>query len=289
MQNTREIKRRIRAIENTRQITRALEMVAAAKMRKAQEAVLKSRDYADRMEGIFAMVAASAERLDQPLLETRPVKRVGVVMVTSDRGQCGAMNTNVLRHTLAELRNRAGSKPASFVILGRKGEQVARAQGADIARTFAGLADAPEYAEVLEAAQTVRDEFIGGRFDEIWLAYPKFVSTLKNEPTFIRLLPAVVEEAAGEETGAKALTLFEPSPEAVLESLLPRIIEVRLWQALLETKASEHSSRMIAMRNATNNAGDLLDELRLSYNQARQAAITTEIAEIAAAAELAAR
>lgn len=288
MPNTREIQRRIRSIDSTRQITRAMEMIAATKMRKARRAVEGSRAYAERMEEIFRMVAGSAERLDQPLLEVRPVKRIGVVMFASDRGLCGGMNTNVIRRAESELRDAAGSKPVSFITLGRKGEQAARGRGHEIAESFMDFADTPEYPEIQVPARLVRDEFMAGRFDEIWLAYPKFVSTLKNEPTFVKLLPATVGDAAEPATDqAKALTLFEPSPEAVLESLLPRVIEVRLWQALLDTKASEWSSRMVAMRNATNNAGDLLDEVKLAYNRARQAAITTEIAEIASAAELA--
>lgn len=282
MPNTRDIKRRIGSIENTRQITRAMELVSVTKMRRSQDAVLASRDYADKARELFTAVSNAEEIQDQPLLAPSQFKKPGVVLMTSDRGLCGSMNANVLRHVLrSRERNLSGGR---FITIGKKGEQALRRTGSEIVASFSGLADQPHYIDIRPVATVVIEEFLAGRIDHVLLAYPKFISTLTNEPRLDQLLPAEPEEAPQEKSGLKPLTLFEPSPEAVLESLVPRLVEIQLWQALLETKASEHSARMMAMRNATNNASDLIDELKFSYNQARQAAITTEIAEIAAAA-----
>jgi F-type H+-transporting ATPase subunit gamma len=286
MANTREIRRRITSVGNTRQITRAMEMVAATKMRKAQQAVVRSRDYAERAENLFTMVAGSGEPLDAPLLERRPIKKIGVVVVGTDKGLAGALNTNLLRHVAAEAEVIGKGKQVEVIAVGRKIEQGARARQLSVGQNFTDFADSPQYEEIVKVAELVRDSFTGGKYDAIYLAYPKYISTLRNEPTMTQILPAVLPESQAD-TGVHAVTVFEPSPEAVLEELLPKIVEVRLWQALLETKASEFSSKMVAMQNATKNAGELLDELTFSFNQARQAAITTEIAEIAAAAELA--
>ena len=213
MPNTRDIRRRIRSINNTRQITRAMEMVAATKMRKAQQAVLDSRAYAAKAEHLFAAVSRTSEKLDAPLLERRPVKRVAVILATSDRGLCGAMNTNVFRKTFQELVGLG--KPHSIIAMGRKGEQQARIRGLELTASFTGLLDTPEYQEVLPVAEIVVDEFTSGRVDAIYLAYPKFVSTLRTEPVFSKLLPADVEEEVPDASAGQALTQFEPSPECV--------------------------------------------------------------------------
>ncbi len=280
--NARDIKRRMRSIENTRQITRAMEMVAATKMRKAQAAVVASRDYADRARKLLAAVSAEAAPEDiqnQPLLQQRPVKKTAFVILGSDRGLCGSMNTNVFRTALEQAD---GTPGPAFVAIGRKAEIAFRKQS--LVASFGDLADLSHYDEVLPMAELLTEEFAAARLDRIVMIYPEFVSTLVNKPRTEILLPAVLPESETPKSdGARAQTLYEPSPEAVLTSLLPRLLETRLFQALLETKASEHSSRMMAMRNATTNAGDLLDELKFTYNQARQAAITQEIAEIAAA------
>ncbi|MSU76121.1 ATP synthase F1 subunit gamma [Patescibacteria group bacterium] len=279
--NTRDIKRRMKSIENTRQITRAMEMVAATKMRKAQQAVVGTREYAERAQKLLVSVSAEAAQehiQSQPLLEKRPVKKVAYVVVGSDRGLCGAMNTNTVKAAL-ESDNKAGA--STFISVGRKSEQALR--GKPLVASFKGLGDLSEYREILPIAGVLIDEFIAGNVDKIVLVYPEFVSTLVNKPRVETLLPAELPEDHPKQSVDSAQTLYEPSAEAVLESLLPRLLEIRLYQALLETKASEHSARMLAMRNASNNAGDLLEELKFSYNQARQAAITQEIAEISAA------
>lgn len=286
--NTRDIKRRIRQVDNTRQITRAMEMVAATKMRRAQEAVKVSRDYATKARELLGAVtadASAADVLNQPLLAKRPVKRSCLVVMTSDRGLCGAMNANVLRYAQAEADKEKAA--ISYVAVGGKAERALARADQTLVASFAGLADSAHYEDIRPVAKILVDEFTAGRLDRITLVYPQFVSTLVNRPHAEPLLPAEPTENSESQTtakGPKAVTLYEPSAESVLDSLVPRVLEVQLFQALLETKASEHSARMMAMRNATNNASDLLDELRFSFNQARQQAITTEIAEISAAA-----
>lgn len=281
MPNTRDINRRIKSVSNTRQITRAMEMVAATKMRRAQDAVGRSRAYAAKAGGLMTSASAAGDVIGQPLLAERPVKRVGIVTFTSDRGLAGAMNSNTIRRTWEAAAEQ--SAEVTHITVGKKAEGAVRRAGATLLASFTDLPDTPHYANVLPIAQVIIEEFVAGNLDKVLLTRPKFVSTLTNIPETSQLLPASPPEHGEAET-TSALTLFEPSAEEVLESLLPRIIEIQLWQAMLETKASEHSSRMMAMRNATTNASDLMDELKLSFNQARQAAITTEIAEIAAAA-----
>ncbi len=277
MPNTRDIKRRLGSIDNIRQITRAMEMVAATKMRRAQDGVLAARAYGEKARELLTAVAAEDVGHDQPLLVRRPVKRTAVVLISTDRGLCGALNTNVLKAGLTA----AGSPgQASFITVGRKAEQALAARRLPLAASFMGLLDTPRYEEVLPIAELLISEFTKGTFDAIDLVYPRFVSTLRNEPVTERLLPSDLPER---ESGSAALLSFEPSAEEVLSALLPRLIEISLFTALLETKASEHSARMLAMRNATGNAEDLLEGLQLSYNRARQQVITTEIAEIAAA------
>lgn len=292
MANTRELRRRIKSIDNTRQITRAMEMVAATKMRRAQTAVRGSRAYADKAAELFQAVAATPEAAEHPLLA--PAKgngaKVAMIVMGSDRGLAGALNANVLRHALTAAEH-AGT--VRYITIGRKTQNALRSQGQELLATFTGLLDTPELSEVGPIVQLITEEFTNGGIDKVQLVYPKFQSILVNSPTLVTLLPAAKLQSkesaeSPDSTSAPApisaaQTLFEPSPGAVLESLVPRLIEMQLYQALLETKASEHSSRMVAMRNATNNAGDLLDEVKFTLNQARQAAITTEIAEIAAA------
>lgn len=281
MPSTRDINRRIKSVSNTRQITKAMEMVAATKMRRAQQAVARSREYAATANALMASASAAGDIIGQPLLAERTVKKVGIITFTSDRGLAGAMNSNTIRRTWEA----AGEQSAevTHITVGKKAEGAIRRAGAPITASFTDLPDTPHYADVLPIAKVIIDEFTAENLDKVLLTRPRFISTLVNVPETSQLLPAAPPNP-DEARHTSALTVFEPSAEDVLEALLPRLIEIQLWQALLETKATEHSSRMMAMRNATTNASDLMDELKLSFNQARQAAITTEIAEIAAAA-----
>lgn len=276
MANTQDLRRRIKSIKNTRQITRAMEMLAATERRRAQDAVLAGRAYADRAIEVLQAASQADPSVRHPLLERRPVKKRGIAVFTSDRGLAGALNANVMKAALAETSN------VTFIPVGRKGAEMLKRQERPVLEAFTGIGDRPTYEQIQPIAEHIRDAFISGRVDEVTVVYPKFISTLRNEPTAVRLLPAEPPEA--DASGSQAQTLFEPDAETVLESLLPKLVEIQLWQAMLETKASEHSSRMVAMQNASRNASDLIDDLTLQYNQVRQAVITTEIAEIASAA-----
>jgi F-type H+-transporting ATPase subunit gamma len=279
MASTRDIRRRIVSTQNTRQITRAMEMVAATKMRRAEDAVGAGRDYSDKAREVLSAVSKADPSVKHPLLTRRDVKKRAVVVFSSDRGLAGALNTNTLRGVLKE-----ANRDTTFITVGRKARDSVRRQGHTIIEAFTAIPDRPDYEAIKPIAELVERAFIDGRADEVTMVYPKFVNTLSNHPEQVKLLPAEAPEGDSGQAASQAITLFEPSAEAVLETLLPKLIETQLWQAMLELKASEHSSRMVAMRNATNNASDLIDALRLTYNRARQAAITTEIAEIASAA-----
>jgi len=275
----RTIRRRIRSVRNTSQITKAMEMVAASKMRRAQLRVLASRPYSDRIRGLIGDLAARpGQEGTHPLLEQRHARnRVGLVIMTSDRGLCGALNSNVLRRATAEILEAGGPAVTELITVGRKGHEFMVRRGIQVAATFINLGDYPGLVAAQPIARIVMDEFMARRIDAAYVIYPRFVNTLTQRVTVTQILPVVPSAPDG-----PALEyIFEPSAPEILAALLPRYVEVQVYQALLETIASKYSAQMIAMRNATENAKELIDSLTLSYNKARQAAITKEIAEIA--------
>jgi F-type H+-transporting ATPase subunit gamma len=292
MASLRDIRRRIRSIKNTAQITKAMEMVAASRMRRAQQRVVASRPYADAMRSLITELAAGAgagEAL-HPLLVQRPIDTVGIVMLTSDRGLAGALNTNVIRRGTQLILNVEDERKhdVEVITVGRKGQDFMARRGRKLLGTFTQLGDRPSYMDVVGIARVVMDSYMKEVMDECWLVYPKFVSTLSQQPTLQQLLPIKADGQQGE--GEQPRTrptdyIYEPDPVRILSQLLPRYVEVSIYQAVLETVASEHSARMIAMRNATENANELVQGLTLTYNKARQAQITTEVIEIASAAE----
>lgn len=287
MATTREIRRRIRSVRNVAQITRAVQMVASSKMRRAQERVLASRPYSDELIKLLARLADQAEgEEDLPLMRTRPVRRAGIVLVTPDKGLAGALSSNTNRRAAqlgVELRRDAGnpSLPISFIAVGRKGRDFLRRTQQHIAAEFTQLGDQPSPADVRAVAQVVKDAYLNGEMDQVFLVYPKFVSTVAQTPTVVQLLPVRPPEAA-EETGPAPQYIFEPDAATILGALLERYVETLIYQPLLETVASFYSAQMVAMKNATDNASELLADLTLTYNKARQAAITTQILEIVA-------
>ncbi|HET7038220.1 MAG TPA: F0F1 ATP synthase subunit gamma [Thermomicrobiaceae bacterium] len=285
MPTPREIRRRIRSVRNTSQITRAMEMVAASKMRRAQQHVTATRPYAERIAAMIGDVAAAASPQEQaqfPLLIQRPVNRAEIVLVTSDKGLAGAFNTNVIRRAvrlMAEERE-AGHSEAQILAVGRRGRDFFSRFRGNVAAGFGPIPDQPSLLWIRPIVQRAIDDFVSGEVDAVYVVYTRFINTLRQVPEAIRVLPIEVPEGAGDVREY----IFEPSAEAVLEALLPRFVEVQIYHAILESLASEHSSRMVAMRNATENARDLANQLNLSYNRARQAQITNEVAEIAAGA-----
>ena len=298
MPSTREIRRRIGSAKNISQITRAMEMVAAARMRRAQSAVTAGRPYsakiADIIENLAARIQGSGEEL-HPLLNARPIKNVAVIMVTADKGLAGALNTNIVRRTTRFILNEANA-PVGVIAVGRKGRDFMVRYGRPLIAEFINISDRPTIADTYPIARVAVEEYVSGRVDAVYLIYTDFVNTLIQRPTVYRLLPIdlsapEVEGAAPGDQGPEAAQgggqvdyIYEPGTQEVLAELLPRYIEVRIFQALLEHIASEHSARMVAMRNATDNAKEVISDLTLAYNKLRQANITREIIEVSSGA-----
>ncbi len=281
MANPLELRRRIRSVENTRQITRAMQLVAASRMRRAQEAADAARPYArEVLEMMHQLVAAAGDDLLPPLLRARPVERSAYVVMTTNRGLCGALNSNVIRRTMEEIEPVRASAEVSVIVIGRRG-RIALAQLVPMLAAFTDISDRPTSADIVPIARMVIDGYLAGDFDEVQLVYPEFVNTLTQRPTAVRLLPVVLPE---DTDPRDADVIFEPDPASVLEALVPRYIETELYQSLLELTASEQSARMVAMRAATENASELIDALGLTYNKLRQAKITSEIIDIASGA-----
>ncbi len=289
MPSTRDIRRRIRSVKNTAQITKAMQMVAAAKMRKAQQAALAGRPYAALMNDVLAQAAARTAAFKHPLMEARPVRKRAVVIVGTDRGLCGALNGNLFREAVKLDKN----NPTLFITAGRKAAQF-------IARTRRSLAaeftyrDMPQFSEARAISKFAQDLFLKGEADAVDVVFTNFISTLNLQPKVIPFLPIGKIEAVKAGQGAvPAQELptavptdvfeFEPDERTVLGALLPHSLNFRVYQILLEARASEHSARMVAMKNATDNAQQLIKGLTLEYNKLRQSNITKELLEIATA------
>jgi F-type H+-transporting ATPase subunit gamma len=273
----REIKRRIKSVQNTSKVTKAMEMVAASKMKRSQDRTIAARPYAELMRKVLAGLAAQQHAGEEvhPLLVRRPVKHIGVVHITPDRGLCGGLVANVNRSAARFILDQ--DQPVSVVAVGRKGLDFMLRSGQDVSARFVHLGDRPAAADVLLIAWVIVEDYISGVFDEVYLSYTRFVSTMTQEPVIERLLP--VEMLSGGQAQSVEY-IYEPSPEAVLAQLLPRFVEMRLYHVILEAIASEQSARMVAMRNATENAHELIEELTLTYNKVRQEMITTELLDI---------
>jgi len=279
----REIRRRIGSVKNIKQITRAMQFVAASKLKRAQDATLQSRPYRDKLDEVLADVAAVLSHEDHPLLARREGGQRLLILFTTDRGLAGSLNTNTIRFAAKEIAESTGE--LRVVTVGRKGTAAMRRARVPIAAAFDGFGDKPTFASVLPLARLVTDDFLAGTYSRVDLVHPRFVSTLVQRPAVESLLPIVPAPDTDGIPGNQFL--WEPSPWHVLEQLLPRYIATRLYQAVLETTASEQSSRMVAMRSATDNAQELIEDLTLTYNKVRQANITREMIEIATGASTA--
>ena len=291
MPSLKDIRGRIGSVRNIAQITRAMEMVAASRMKRAQDAILAARPYSDELRDVLSRVAAVVSEEVDPLLARRPVRRVALVMITTDRGLAGSINANAIRAALrwtqdkVNARNGDGRVEVEAITIGRKGRDGLRRAGIPIAAHFSQLGDRPAFTDVTPIARLVSDDFLDGKYDEIDVAYSTFISTLTQRPEITPLLPIAAPEQEAAASGENDEYLFEPSPEAVLRRLLPHFVAIDLYRAVLENQASEQSARMIAMRNSTDNAHELIDDLTLVYNKTRQATITREMIEIASGAE----
>jgi F-type H+-transporting ATPase subunit gamma len=277
----REIKREIKSTQNTKQITKAMEMVAASRLRKAQEAAQAARPYADKLKEVVANIAAGTKDVKHPMLETRPIKKTGYLVITSDKGLAGGYNANVLKLVTQMIRkNHASTDEYAIFVIGRKGRDYFRRRNMPIVEEVIGLPDSPTFADIRAVSSTAVNMFADGKFDELILCYNQFVNAITQVPVSKRLLPL-------EEVGGKSAVTnyeYEPSPEGVLEVLLPKYAETLVYSAVLDGKASEFGARMTAMGSATKNATKIIAQKTLAYNRARQASITQEITEIVAGA-----
>lgn len=289
MPSPREVKRRMNSVKNMSQITRAMEMVAASKMRRAQDRVAAGRPYADRLRDVLGDLASlhlDADELKQfPLLEPREIKTSALIVMTPDRGLSGPLNSNLFRRTAQYLRTESVDTNPDVIAVGKKGRDFLTKTGQNVVAEFIQLGDRPTLDDVRPIVDVAMAEFLEGKVDAVYMLYPKFINTLSQVPTVIQLLPIERPEAGdGDSSNDDVDYIFEPDAKTVLQEILPRYLETIVYQAVLETVASFYSSQMVAMRNATDNAKELVDDLKLSYNKARQAQITNEVAEISAGA-----
>lgn len=289
MPSLRDIRRRIRSVRNTAKITKAMELVAASRLRRAQMRVVASRPYADAMRDLISELAGQggSGETPHPLLTQRTTGEIAVIVLTPDRGLAGPLNANIVRRATDHMQQQEREgKTVRLITLGRKGQDFFVRRGRTLLGTFTGVVDRPAYDHVIPAARLIIDDYTAGVVDHAYLVYPRYISTLVQRADVIQLLPIVPPEARAEAGAAGHLDyIYEPNPDEILESLLPRYVETQIYQALLETSASFSSAQMVAMRNATDNAKDLVDNLSLTYNKVRQAGITREVTEIASAAE----
>ena len=280
MPGTKEIRVKIRSVQNTRKITKAMEMVAASKMRKAQERMRHARPYAEKIRNVAAHISHANPEYKHPALVDRDtVKRLAIIVVTTDKGLCGALNTNLLRPVLTQYKEwQAQGEEIEVCALGNKGLGFMQRLGAKIVSQVTQLGDRAQLEKLIGPVKVVTDAFVAGHTDRVMIAYNRFVNTMKQEPVIEQLLPL-----SGERLGAPETVwdyIYEPDAKAVLDQVLRRYVEVIVLQALAENMASEQSARMVAMKAASDNAATLIDELTLIYNKNRQAAITKELSEI---------
>jgi F-type H+-transporting ATPase subunit gamma len=280
MAGSKEIRTKIKSVENTRKITRAMEMVAAAKMRKAQDRMRAARPYAEKIRNVAAHLSRANPEYKHPFLVKREsAKNVGVIVVTSDKGLCGGLNTNVLRLAVNSMKTwESEGKGIAVCPIGNKGLGFMNRIGATVKSNLTGLGDTPHMEKLIGAVKIMLDAYVAGEIDAIYLSYNHFINTMKQEPRMEQLLPL-----SGEQLGTSEGNwdyIYEPDAKKVIDELLLRYIESLVYQAVVENMASEQSSRMVAMKAASDNAKSVIGELKLVYNKARQAAITKEISEI---------
>ncbi|MCH2657359.1 MAG: ATP synthase F1 subunit gamma [Dehalococcoidia bacterium] len=289
MPTIRQLKRRITSVQNTAKITNALQLVAASKMRRAQDRATQGRPYAEKIQGVLASLASTGEAGEEdgkhPFLVQRPVKNIGILHITPDRGLCGALNSNLNREAasfVAEI-----NEPVSMVAVGKKGRDFFLRSELNLAAEFTELGDYPALTQTQTVAKVIMEDYLNGRVDKVFISFGEFINTVNQQPVIKQLLPVIPPEQADGEAD-DALTqeyIFEPNPLLVYERLLPRYVIMQVHSAILESAASEQSARMVAMKNATDNASDIESELTLTYNKVRQEQITSDLLAIVGGAE----
>ena len=285
----KEIRGKIKSVENTKKITKAMEMVAASKMRKAQDRMRSARPYAEKVRNIAAHLGAANPEYVHPFMKSNDVKKTGLIVVTTDKGLCGGMNTNVLRAVTAKLRELQGEGvQTETVAIGNKGLGFLTRVGAKVVSQATQLGDTPHLEKLIGPVKVLLDQYEKGELNAVYIAYTRFINTMKQESVIEQLLPLSAEQMQQEtrDSGKQHSWdyLYEPDAESVLAHVLTRYIESLVYQAVMENVASEHAARMVAMKAATDNAGNVINELKLVYNKTRQAAITKELSEIVAGA-----
>jgi F-type H+-transporting ATPase subunit gamma len=284
MAGAKEIRTKIKSVKNTQKITRAMEKVAMSKMRRAQERMVAARPYAEKIQRTVAHLAQATTEVQHPFMIERPVKRVAVILVSSDRGLCGGLNTNLFRTLVRSIRDwKAEGIEAEYAVFGNKGLAFFRRVGGKVTAQTVHLGDRPHLDQLIGTIKTVTDAYRDGSVDRVYLAATKFVNTMTQKPQLRQLLPVPAKELASDAPGKLTKHwdyIYEPSAEELLDVVLQRYVESQVYQAVVESAASEQSARMVAMKSATDNANKIIGGLQLAYNKARQASITKELAEI---------
>ena len=281
----KEIRSKIQSVENTKKITKAMEMVAASKMRKAQDRMRAARPYSEKIRNIAANLSQANPEYVHPFMRVNDVKAAGMIVVTTDKGLCGGMNTNVLRAITAKLRELQGAGvDVQTVAIGNKGLGFLNRIGAKVVSHVTGLGDTPHLDKLIGPVKVLLDAYAEGKINAVYLCYTKFINTMKQESMVEQLLPLSSAQLAAGNTAHSWDYLYEPDPQSVIDELLLRYVESLIYQSVAENMASEQSARMVAMKAATDNAGNVIAELKLVYNKTRQAAITKELSEIVAGA-----
>jgi F-type H+-transporting ATPase subunit gamma len=279
----KEIRNQIGSIKSTQKITSAMEMVAASKMRKAQERMKATRPYADKMRQVIGHIAKSNKDYVHPFMRDREVKRVGYIVISSDRGLCGGLNGNAFKLLVREMKQwKEQGVETDLCAIGQKGASFFRSYGGNVVAALTHLGDNPSAEKLIGNVKVMLDAFEEGKIDRLYVIYNEFVNTMTQQPKSEQLLP--LPEGLDEEVGHQWDYIYEPDSRPILDGLLPRYIESQVYQGVVENLACEQAARMIAMKSATDNAGSIIDELQLAYNKARQAAITQEISEIVSGA-----
>jgi F-type H+-transporting ATPase subunit gamma len=286
MAGAKEIRSKIASIKNTQKITRAMEMVAASKMRKTQDRMRASKPYATKIYNVVRHIARASSEYRHSFMIARDIKRVGLIIVTSDRGLCGGLNSNLLRESIRNIRQwQHEGKEIDLCVIGRKGQAFFKRVGGRVLASVDQLGDKPSVIDLIGIVKVMLDAFTNGEIDALHIVYNEFVNTMTQTPTVKQLLPLPLAEEDSSNLGHHWDYIYEPDAKELLDALLERYIELQVYQAVVENIACEQAAKMMAMKSATDNAGDLIKEFQLAYNKARQAAITQELAEIVGGAD----
>ncbi len=277
MASMRDIKRRIKSVNSTQQITKAMNLVASSKLTRAKNRLMDTRPFFQETRKVIAGIVNGSKGISHPYLEKRKVNKKAVILITGDRGLCGGYNANVSKAAFSCIDNKEN---VSAITIGSKGREFFKRRGVNIIQSYTGISENPDYSDALKIGRLALDLFIKEEADEVYLAYTEFISTLSSEPKLIKVLPVDVSEFGNEDADDQALTIYEPDEEAVLEYVIPKYVNTVIFGAMVESAVCELGARMTAMDSATENASEMIDSLNLLYNRARQGAITQEITEI---------